>query len=52
MGKQKEDEKVKGLVEYSNLYAQYVITKTRNIDVEGEPLGDYVEYVKVIWECV
>lgn len=37
----------KGVVEYSNKYAQFVITNTNTIEYECEPLGDY-EKIEVI----
>ena len=32
---------IKGKVEYSETFAQYIITNTKNIMYEAEPLGDY-----------
>lgn len=37
----------KGVVEYSDRYAQFVITNTNTIEYECEPLGDY-EKIEVI----
>lgn len=34
-------------VEYSNKYAQYIITNTGDVENEAEPLGDY-ENIEVI----
>lgn len=33
----------KGVVEYSDKYAQFVITNTNTIEYECEPLGDYTK---------
>ena len=38
---------IKGKVEYSETFAQYIITNTKNIMYEAEPLGDY-ENIEVI----
>ena len=38
---------IKGKVEYSNIFAQFIITNTRDIISEAEPLGDY-EDIEVI----
>lgn len=35
-------------VEYSETFAQYIITNTGDIVDEGEPLGDYEEDIEVI----
>lgn len=37
----------KGVVEYSNKYAQFIIINTKTIEYECEPLGDY-EKIEVI----
>ena len=34
---------IKGKVEYSNIFAQFIITNTGSIVSEAEPLGDYEE---------
>ena len=34
---------IKGKVEYSNIFAQFIITNTGSIVNEAEPLGDYGE---------
>ncbi len=38
---------IKGKVEYSDIFAQYIITNTKNIAYETEALGDY-ENIEVI----
>lgn len=38
---------IKGKVEYSETFAQYIITNTKNIMYEAEPLGDF-ENIEVI----
>ena len=40
-------EKYRFSVEYSNEYAQYIITNTGDVENEAEPLGDY-ENIEVI----
>ena len=39
---------IKAQVEYSETFAQYIITHTGDIVSEAEPLGDYVEITEVI----
>lgn len=42
-----ETELIKGKIEYSDIFAQYIITNTKNIMYEAEPLGDF-ENIEVI----
>ena len=39
---------IKAQVEYSETFAQYIITNTGDIVNEAEPLGDYDEIIEVI----
>lgn len=39
---------IKAQVEYSETFAQYIITHTGDIVSEAEPLGDYDEIIEVI----
>lgn len=43
---------IKGKVEYSETFAQYIITNTGSIVDEAEPLGDYDEMTVIgnVWE--
>ena len=38
---------IKGKVEYSDTFAQFIITNTGNIINEAEPLGDYEDIEKI-----